>query len=109
MPKPIVSIWKSCARWSDVEARAALAALEASGLSLAAFAKREGLVPERLYAWRRRLGDEPVSSRAEFVEISARPSRHVDVVFPSGVTLRVVEMIEPATLRRLVDALDREC
>jgi transposase-like protein len=110
MPKPVVSVWKTSARWSAAEARAALTSLDASGLSLAAFAKREGLVAERLYSWRRRLADQPDSS-PEFVEVMSprSPSRYAEIVFPSGVTLRVAETIEPTTLRRLVEALERGC
>ena len=43
-------------RWTPADARSAVAALEASGLSPLAFARREGLEVERLYRWRRRLG-----------------------------------------------------
>jgi transposase-like protein len=104
--KSALPIWKKCARWTAVEAEAVLAAVASSGLSHGAFAAREGLVPERLYSWRRRLGDTPAPSPAEFVEIAASPSRQVEVVFPSGVTLRVAEAIDPSVLRRLAAALD---
>lgn len=84
-----------------------LAGAPSSGLSLGAFAAREGLVPERLHSWRRRLGDTSPSSPTEFVEIAAVASRQVEVVSPSGVTLRVAEASDPSVLRRLTDALDR--
>lgn len=103
--------WRAQPRWSVREARAALADLDASGLSIAAFAKREGLVPERLYNWRRRLA-ETVAPKADFVEVRAKasgPSGHVEVVFPSGVMLRVAETIDPAVLGRLVSALGSRC
>lgn len=105
--KSALPIWKKCTRWTAVEAEAVLAAVACSGLSLGAFAAREGLVPERLYSWRRRLGGTQPSSPVEFVEIAASPSRQVEVVFPSGVVLRVAEAIDPSVLRRLIDALDR--
>jgi hypothetical protein len=40
-------------RWTESQAREALAALDASGLSAFAFARREGLDTQRLYRWRR--------------------------------------------------------
>ncbi|MDQ2766515.1 MAG: hypothetical protein M3Y30_05095 [Gemmatimonadota bacterium] len=91
-----------------MEARAALVAVDESGLSPNEFAKREGLDPQRLYSWRRKLGSS-VRSQAEFVEV-VRPVRPrdawVEVVLTSGVVLRVSEAIETETLRRFVDALD---
>lgn len=108
MPKPVMPIWRAQLRWSAREARAALAALDASGLSIATFAKREGLVPERLYNWRRKLG-ESVAPTADFVEVRAKTSGRVEVLFPSGVTLRAAETIEPAVLARLVAALGSGC
>ena len=43
-------------RWTEEEAREALAALEASGESVNAFGRRLGIVPQRLLWWRSRLG-----------------------------------------------------
>ena len=45
-------------RWRVTEARAALDALVTSGLSVSAFAEREGPDEERLYRWRRRFARE---------------------------------------------------
>lgn len=44
-------------KWTEVEARAALSAWRDSGLTLAAFARKRGLVAERLYRWRKKFGD----------------------------------------------------
>jgi|HubBroStandDraft_1064217.scaffolds.fasta_scaffold199685_2 hypothetical protein len=43
-------------RWTEREARAALAALERSRKPISVFAAEHGLDPQRLYSWRRRLG-----------------------------------------------------
>ena len=40
-------------RWTTEDARAALSACDASGLSILAFADREVIDPRRLYRWRR--------------------------------------------------------
>lgn len=108
--KTALPIWKKCPRWTEVEAQDALLAVESSGLTIAAFAEREGLVAERLYSWRRRLSDAPTppsTSTAQFVEIAATPARLVEIVFPDGVVLRVAEGIEPRVLGGLADALSR--
>jgi transposase-like protein len=104
-------------RWTLADARAALSALAASGLSVSTFAHREGLDEERLYRWRRRLAAEtkaegraaaPIATAA-LIELrpSPRPPEPIEVVLKSGVTLRVAETIDPSALARLVAALRR--
>ena len=109
MPKspPALPIsYKTRRRWTVVEARAALAALASSGLSQSAFAAREGYDTQRLRVWRRKLGVENTAPPPSFVEVQPRAAERVEVVLPSGVTLRVAESIDASLLRRLVDALD---
>jgi transposase-like protein len=98
-------------RWTIADARAALADLDTCGLSLAAFAKREGLVAERLYRWRRRLGAgrTKIASAPAFVEVRARAPSTVEIVLCSGRTLRVSDTIESSALRHLVEVLDPPC
>jgi transposase-like protein len=112
-------------RWRVPEARAALDALAASGLSVSAFAEREGLDEERLYRWRRRFARERKAEAGAvtppatppIIELRAAPTprpRHaeterVEIVLASGVVLRVAETIDPAGLARLVAALGRGC
>lgn len=43
-------------KWTEEDAREALAALKASGESVNAFGRRIGIVPQRLLWWRSRLG-----------------------------------------------------
>ena len=112
-------------RWRAPEARAALDALAASGLSVSAFAEQEGLDEERLYRWQRRFARErkaepravtPAATPA-IVELRAATSPSprrgetalVQIVLVSGVVLRVAETIDPARLARLVAALERGC
>lgn len=108
-------------RWSAADARAALSALASSGMSVGAFAEREGLDAERLYRWRRRFAREhKAAARAAAPPtapalIELRPTRSprraepVEIVLGSGVILRVAETIDPAALARLVAALERGC
>jgi len=95
-------------RWTAVEARDVLAAHAASGLTLAAFAAREGLKVERLARWRRELGDgAAVAAPAPaFVEVRHRAPEPVAVVLRSGRVLRVSESIDAEALRRIVGALE---
>ena len=105
--------------WKVTEARSVLVALASSGLSLPEFAIRNGLQPERLRRWRRRLARDvravqPVApATPAMIELRTGPSPRfvepIEVVLGSGVTLRVAETIDPATLARLVAALDRRC
>jgi transposase len=107
--------YRTSRRWTEEEARAALAALAASGLSIREFASREGLDPQRLYTWRRKLGRAIVVATMRtppppaFIELRAggRPDR-IDVLLRSGRRLRCAEQISLSTLRRLVDALEED-
>lgn len=107
MSKSLATRFKKSHRWSPVEARSALAALASSGLSVAAFARREGLDPQRLRAWRQRLEatESPIAAPT-FVEVTPRAVEPLEVVLPSGVVLRVPERVDVGALRRIVMALD---
>src|SRR5215467_13169931 len=95
-------------RWTLADARAALSALAASGLSVGTFARREGLDEERLYRWRRRLAGESTAQSLATAPaptpplIELRPSpgqpEPIEVMLKSGVTLRVAETIDPSAL-----------
>jgi hypothetical protein len=113
-------------RWKIAEARAALAELEASGLSLPEFASLKGVEPQRLRRWQRRLAGEPrrpgrrprsarpaAPAPPALIELRPTPSSRraepVEIVLACGLVVRVAETIEPATLARLVTALERGC
>jgi transposase-like protein len=105
---------KRSSPWSVADARAVFVELAASGLPLSDFARREGIQADRLYRWRRELGESakrvvvaPSSAPPAVVELRAGPraAERVEVVLASGVTLRVTETIDPAALARLIAAL----
>jgi transposase-like protein len=60
MPTKTVTSPFARPRWTEQDARDALAALHRSGTSVRAFATEHGLDPQRLYSWRRRLGKAEV-------------------------------------------------
>lgn len=98
-------------RWKLADARTALAALAASGLSLNEFAEREGLKVQRLSRWLRRVGEPDLrpapAATPKVIEIRPRRAEPVEIVLTSGRVLRVAETIDPAALARLVAALER--
>jgi hypothetical protein len=99
-------------RWSATEARAVVAAMEASGLSPQAFAAREGLQVQRLWRWRGRVGSEAASKAgvAAFVELGqhAAAGSRIEIALRSGRTLHVQETIDPVALRRIIDVLEHD-
>lgn len=60
MSKLVMGDWLSELRgsrpWTEQEARRVLDACAASGATVSAFARQAGLLPQRLYWWRERLG-----------------------------------------------------
>jgi transposase-like protein len=103
--------------WTLDEAKRVLAAFEASGLTLVAFATREGLQPQRLYKWRRRLSEqaEPlkfsevaVSGGAPTTFTTAVAVADFEVVLRSGRLVRFNAQFDPTVLRRLLSVLEGE-
>lgn len=106
-----MSTWRNLERWSEDDAAAALAALKRSGLSVARFADREGLDPQRLYGWRKRL-----APAAGFVEVTPGAPlalrdlpRGFEVMLCSGHVVRLSESFDAEGLRRLIAVLEGEC
>lgn len=92
--------------WREADARAVLAQLDHSGLSVRGFARREGLNVQRLYRWRRALAGDDAAPVPSFVEIVGGPKAPaIEVVLPSGAVLRVPAGFDEETVRRLVTIL----
>jgi hypothetical protein len=98
-------------RWTAGDAKAVLSALDASGLSVYAFATREGLDADRLYRWRLRLHGSRRQRSPAFVEIKPAATSPIEVLLRSGLVLRVSGPFDEGALHRLVSVLDqgREC
>lgn len=102
-------------RWSAEEAARVLRALEESGLSRRAFCKREGLIPERLRRWERKLGRPRIASSLRRLEL--RPvelvgddraeGRPFELELPEGVRLQVPFDFDEGSLARLLGVLRR--
>lgn len=62
-------------RWTEQDARRVLDAWEKSGETVAAFARRMGVIPQRLFWWRRRLTRATSDElSAAFVPVTVRPA-----------------------------------
>ncbi len=110
MPKRALALYRTRRRWTEVEAREALAALAESGLSANAFATREGIDSQRLLWWRRRFASNNGPARGSFVEVTTRSfdAVRVEAVLLSGRILRFSPTIDPLALRVLVEVLEQE-
>lgn len=104
-------------RWTRQEARAVMAKLKASGMSEEEFAAREGLKPERVARWRRRLeaAREPASAPT-LIEVRPAVRRkeerdRIELVLPSGHVLFFAPSLDATSLRRVLDVVgsDTEC
>ena len=93
-------------RWRAKEARAILKHLDASGLSVGAFAARYGLQVRRLYRWRAHLASAAPVAAPSFVEIERSPGVAVEVVLRTGHVIRVRDGFGEDLLRRVVAVLD---
>jgi hypothetical protein len=88
-----------------------LRAWQRSGLSVAAFCRRQGLAEARFYAWRRLLAQRDAEQRA-FVpvqvlsESTPASGRMLEVILTSGRRLRVPGGFDAATLRQVLTVLE---
>ena len=96
-------------RWTEDEARAALAELAQSRESVAAFTQSRGYSAQRIRYWKKRLGETGaipafVSVRWPAVASTSSVPRSLEILV-GGVTLRVREDLDVEHVARLVEAL----
>jgi transposase-like protein len=109
-------------RWTSKEAKKVLEAQAESGLTVSAFAAREGLSAHRLFRWRRYFGASTPKPPAfeEIVAVKAAPlladpalsaDTRLEIVLRSGLIVRVAESFNADALRRLLGVVDggRSC
>jgi transposase-like protein len=108
-------------RWSRSDGEAMVEAFEGSGMSVAEFARRHGLVDQRVHWWltrRRRRNKGIAFAPVRLVDsrrgpvpssVGAAPSQgRVEIVLRTGWVIRVDSEFDGETLRRVVQALDGE-
>lgn len=99
-------------RWTPDVARQALADLDASGDSLAAFSRRTGCSPQRIAYWRRQLAQPQGQAFVELVPTTATAEPElpaVEVRLPSGVTLALSAGVAGAQLLALLRVVEAAC
>lgn len=105
--------------WSEAEAQAVLEAYEASGLSVAEFARRHGLGAQRLRWWKKRRAEQE-GPELSFVPVhvaapqsraarKAEEGASMEVVLARGRRIRVEPGFGAGALARLVRALEEAC
>jgi hypothetical protein len=108
-------------QWTEVEARGFLEALRKSRQGIYEFCQERGIVPQRLYYWRRRLGEandvvaesDPEDAGLVPVEVVDRSSgkrcergEPVTVLLRGGQMLKVGRGFDEAAFIRVVTLLD---
>jgi len=100
--------------WSRDEADQIVSALEASGLSVAEFARQHDIDVHRLYWARRcrRLQRSKAGGRSPFTELAVVEDHSVnqapiELRMPSGISLLVTRDFDEVTLRRVLGVLSR--
>ena len=100
-------------QWTEVEARSVLEAWRRSGLSIDAFARGRGLVPQRLHWWRKKLAASkaislvPVRVAESAAAARARRGEPVTVMLRSGHMLKVGHDFDEQAFSRVVAILER--
>ena len=113
-------------RWTERQGRRVVNAWRESGLSATEFGRRQGIGPQRLYWWRKRLGDwsgaqvianESTSEpRVSFIagEVRTSPAPFgvepcsTVVRLPSGVSVEVIGAVSSEWVASLVNELRRQ-
>ncbi len=102
-------------RWNAEYAASMLDDAEQSGLSDREFAKRNGIDPQRLVWWRKRL-NQPKPSKPSFIELEVSPSKaiwdlnRVEIRLANGRIVTTQVDVNPLWLPQLLDAVEgKEC
>jgi len=105
----------SRARWTEEDGRAMARALARSGETVVAFARRHGLVEQRVHTWKRRFAAEATRS-VPFVSVrikertkpAAVRGSGLELVLRGGHTVRVGHDFDAALLRRVATVFESE-
>ncbi|HEX5449027.1 MAG TPA: hypothetical protein VFW85_03115 [Gaiellaceae bacterium] len=96
--------------WTPEEARLLLDEWQRSGGPLAAFARRCGVAPRRLYWWKKQLAGSPPASLslipATIVGSEAPASAPITVRLPSGIAIEIANA-SPSLVAAIVSELTR--
>ena len=95
--------------WTPEEAQLLLDEWQRTDVSLAAFARRHGIAPRRLYWWKTRLASTPVTSLtlipATLVGVDV-PTAPITVRLPGGIAIEIAST-SPSLVAAIVNELTR--
>ena len=103
-------------QWTEIEARGALEACERSGLGIEKFARSRGLVPQRLYWWKKKLASSAKAKARPLALLpvtvaeplaAGRRGEPVTVLLRCGHMLKVGRDFDESVFARVVALLDR--
>ena len=104
-------------QWTEVEARGVLEAWQRSGHGIEKYARMRGIVPQRLYWWRKRLRFDTNGTKAQPVALlpvrvtdvpeASRRGEPVTVLLRSGHMLKVGRDFDESAFARVVALLER--
>ncbi len=108
-------------QWTEIEARGVLEAWRKSGKPMEAYARGRGIVPQRMYWWRKRLGFGVASEKAQELTLlpvhvterrgtaiaESRRGEPVTVLLRSGHMIKVGRDFDEQTFGRVVALLER--
>ena len=96
-------------QWTEVEARGVLDACRKSGLTIEQFARKRGLVPQRLYWWRKKLAETEAARSPAVLPVKVvepRRGEPVTVLLRSGHMLKVSRDFDEVVFARVVALLE---
>lgn len=100
-------------QWSEVEARGVISAWRKSGLSVENFARERGIVPQRIYWWRKKLG-LAAAERAKAMDLlpvrvieTPKRGEPVTVLLRCGHMVKVGHGFDEVAFARVVAVLER--
>ena len=102
-------------QWTEIEARGVLEAWKRSGSGIEKFARSRGLVPQRLWWWKKKLGFSKtarsapalVPIRVSVPGVEARRGEPVTVLLRSGHMIKVGRDFDESAFARVVALLER--
>ena len=96
-------------QWTEVEARGVIDAWRKSGLSTLDFARERGIVPQRIYWWRKKLADDDAKVGLRLLPVQlvdAKRGEPVTVLLRSGHMLKVGRGFDEEAFARVVAVLE---
>lgn len=93
-------------QWTEIEARGVIAAWQKSGMSILDFARDRGIVPQRIYWWRKKFDDDAELQLLPVQLTEQKRGEPVTVLLRSGHMLKVGRSFDEEAFARVVALLE---